>query len=383
VVNIDKHVRRFLIDGDRQHLHKGASRRRRANLAAYHAGLLNILAQQQQQQQESESVSTKTIVVLGRNWTHGWHGVTYDLLQRGVGVLLYEETGTSRNCADCTGLLKADKVNTVKYLCMDAIIKLKGPASRLPEPPPEPPPKPPPKPKPPSRDELFPPESNIEQSIADSKATKLSEIATNWLVASCDKKVAKRRARQQRGGVTAAELEGAKEIDLARVQEGEEGARLRKATVWHAQWSAGQLEALRKKLREEWRNELRKQKRWTHRQCNLIVLAVGRGVCKRAEEARDLCDDDELDSMLLATSLDNRGVLRALGKCTASTRKQPRGTLMAARLQSETFGMPDMLATVRGRQFWQRTSAMSNAQLERKVTPPDSARALRPVQVDV
>jgi hypothetical protein len=62
VVNIDKHVRRFLIDGDRQHLHKGAGRRRRANLAAYHAGLLNILAQQQQQQQqqeESESVSNE------------------------------------------------------------------------------------------------------------------------------------------------------------------------------------------------------------------------------------------------------------------------------------------------------------------------------------
>jgi hypothetical protein len=76
------------------------------------------------------STRTHTIVVLGRNWTHGWHNIVFDLLQRGVGVLLYEETGTSRNCANCcTGLLTGADEKMAKMVCTDFIAR-SGSASR-------------------------------------------------------------------------------------------------------------------------------------------------------------------------------------------------------------------------------------------------------------
>lgn len=91
IVNIDRHARSFLIDSNRPYF-RPTKPRRHGDVVAFRSGLLDILQRRE-----------RTIVVLGRNWTRGWHSLVYELLQRGVGVLLFEETGTTRNCADCTG----------------------------------------------------------------------------------------------------------------------------------------------------------------------------------------------------------------------------------------------------------------------------------------
>jgi hypothetical protein len=61
------------------------------------------------------------IMVIGGNYTDGMHEFVWQLLQDGVQVLIMEETGTSRNCALCTGELSGAPAIKYKYMCDEAL----------------------------------------------------------------------------------------------------------------------------------------------------------------------------------------------------------------------------------------------------------------------
>jgi hypothetical protein len=378
VLNIDKFSRRNLIDSDRGHLRDGVDPRQRANLDRYHAAVLDVLSRRR------ISTRTHTIVVLGRNWTHGWHNIVFDLLQRGVGVLLYEETGTSRNCANCcTGLLTGADEKMAKMVCTDFIENRKqqlakaddARKARLAEKKDQakPPPKPPP-------EELFPPiEASLGVSCGRMASAKVADNGAKWAAVAALAAAAAAGAAEEdtdeveakpavRGcGLTRKELDGARELGVRRQQQKQQQQQpvqqqqndtdrhLRKSTVWKSSWSSVELEKLRLRLTEF--HGLSRRERF------LMVLAVGTGHCKDESEAHRLAKAGALESMPLTTSHNNRGVLDKLTRFVADERvagSQPRHVPNA-------FGMVDALATVRGRQFQRAASTMSNSQLERKV----------------
>jgi hypothetical protein len=115
-INVDKFSRRFLMNDDRQH-GNGRGARERGALARrkqYDEALLDLLARR-------AAHKHRTIVILGRNWTLGWQHITFELLQRDVGVLLLEESGTSKNCSCCLKELKPVQGTLTKFVCKKAL----------------------------------------------------------------------------------------------------------------------------------------------------------------------------------------------------------------------------------------------------------------------
>jgi hypothetical protein len=143
------------------------------------------------------------ITVIGGNFTDGMHEFIFELLRRGHRVLIVEETGSSRNCAVCTGELTGAKATKLKYMCPTAVdaqlakydeekavrTVVDKPAGKV---------------------EFAKLDTSIRQPKSSIELRTLENVDVSGLIKPKEKSS---RPRQRRGGVTETELRNATVVD--------------------------------------------------------------------------------------------------------------------------------------------------------------------------
>jgi hypothetical protein len=382
-INIDKFSRRFLMSDDRQHGDRGA--RERGALARrkqYDEALLDLLARR-------AAHKHRTIVILGRNWTLGWQQITFELLQRDVGVLLLEESGTSKNCSCCLKELRSVKGSVIKFVCKKALEavreldKLKPVAIaateithhggggddddeseaqhskkklRLSEKPAA---------TPAARDKpaAFPP---LDTSLAQSIESMQTQRCDNTLeLPTADDGEHEKTARC---GLTAREVDScAQQTQLGRTHTDSTKGRI--AGVTSTAVTKLQLTKLQTLLMMPKDDVFVSKRRRL-----LVMLAVAHDKLRLddAETVARANESDErvkeLEKIKLPSSHDGLGVIQTLARVTAPSLQSLVGNKSTVVKPQPTrrLGVMDAIAAVRGRQFWQVMSHMSTSKLERK-----------------
>jgi hypothetical protein len=386
-VNIDKFSRRFLMNDDRQH-GNGRGARERGALARrkqYDEALLDLLARR-------AAHKHRTIVILGRNWTLGWQQITFELLQRDVGVLLLEESGTSKNCSCCLEELKSVKGTLIKFVCKKALEavreldKLKPVAIaateithhdddddddddddeseaqhskkklRLSEKPAA---------TPAARDKpaAFPP---LDTSLAQSIESMQTQRCNNTLeLPTADDGEQEKTARC---GLTARDVDlCAQQTQLGRTHT--DPTRGRIAGVTSTAVTKLQLTKLQTVLMMPKDDVFVSKRRRL-----LVMLAVAHDKLRLddAETVARANESDErvkeLEKIKLPSSHDGLSVIQTLARVTAPSLQSLVGnkSTVVKPQPSRRLGVMDAIAAVRGRQFWQVMSHMSTSKLERK-----------------
>jgi hypothetical protein len=383
-INVDKFSRRFLMNDDRQHGDRGV--RQRGALARrkqYDEALLDLLARR-------AAHKHRTIVILGRNWTLGWQQITFELLQRDVGVLLLEESGTSKNCSCCLKELKSVQGTVIKFVCKKALEavreldKLKPVAIaateithhdddddddddeskaqhykkklRLSEKPAA---------KPAARDKpaAFPP---LDTSLAQSIESMQTQRCDNTLeLPTADDGEHEKTARC---GLTARDVDScAQQTQLGRTHTDPTKGRI--VSVVSTAVTKLQLTKLQTVLMMPKDGVFVSKRRRL-----LVMLAVAHDKLRLddAETVARANESDErvkeLEKIKLPSSHDGLGVIQTLARVTAPSLQSLVGNKSTVVKPQPTrrLGVMDAIAAVRGRQFWQVMSHMSTSKLERK-----------------
>jgi hypothetical protein len=382
-INVDKFSRRFLMNDDRQH-GNGRGARERGALARrkqYDEALLDLLARR-------AAHKHRTIVILGRNWTLGWQQITFELLQRDVGVLLLEESGTSKNCSCCLKELKPVQGTLTKFVCKKALEavreldKLKPVAIaateithhdddddddeseaqhykkklRLSE-------KPAATPAARAKPAAFPP---LDTSLAQSIESMQTQRCNNTLeLPIADDGEQEKTARC---GLTARDVHScAQQTQLGRTHT--DPTRGRIAGVTSTAVTKMQLTKLQTVLMTPKDDEFVSKRRRL-----LVMLAVAHDKLRLddAETVARANESDErvkeLEKIKLPSSHDGLGVIQTLARVTAPSLQSLVGnkSTVVEPQPTRRLGVMDAIAAVRGRQFWQVMSHMSTSKLERK-----------------